>query len=166
MWKCLVQLRKERKLKKLKMPKKSLPLGHGFASVLSLSTCFMQKLLFTWLSKTTASKWKLSEKPFSLLEFSVSCTLQPVSHSEPWGGWGQPVLERGSPYVPDGQVSAAQRKKFDSYTSEISIFIALNKEKIHIHIQTYIHVYIQSKDQLFKITILLKHPPLPNCTVM
>ena len=97
---------------------------------------------------------------------SVSCNLQPICHSEARGDWGQPVLERGSPYVPDGQVSAVQRKKFGSYTSEISIFITLSKEKIHIHIQTYIHVYIQSKDQLFKITILLKHPPLPNCTVM
>ena len=148
------------------MLEKSLPRGHGFAPVPTLYTCFMQKLLFTWLSKTTASKWKLSEKPLSLLEFSVSCTLQPVSHSEPWGGWGQPVLERGSPYVPDGQVSAAQKKKFGRYTFEISIFITLSKEKIHIRIQTYIHIYIQSKDQLFKITILLKHPPLPNFTVM
>ena len=148
------------------MLEKSLPRGHGFAPVPTLCTCFMQKLLFTWLSKTTASKWKLSEKPFSLLESSVSCTLQPVSHSEPWGGWGQPVLERGSPYVPDGQVSAAQKKKFGRYTFEISIFITLSKEKIHIRIQTYIHIYIQSKDQLFKITILLKHPPLPNFTVM
>ena len=148
------------------MLEKSLPRGHGSAPVPTLCTCFIQKLLFTWLSKTTASKWKLSEKRFLLEESSVSCTLQPVSHSEPWGGWGQPVLERGSPYVPDGQVSAAQKKKFGRYTSEISIFITLSKEKIHIRIQTYIHIYIQSKDQLFKITILLKHPPLPNFTVM
>ena len=98
------------------------------------------------------------------LPYLVPSSLSPTqSHEgvEDSQSWNEEVrMFRMARYLPH------KRKKFGRYTSEISIFITLSKEKIHIRIQTYIHIYIQSKDQLFKITILLKHPPLPNFTVM